>query len=205
MARTKSAITFDRLRSPSIAGAVQFTRALQFTRARKRGTVSSKLRRWAAPLSLAATAVLLSAATPAMAGPGVVVDPGPIGPNQAFIGLVNGLSGQSRIAVTCDGPIDVVPTGHPVAGQTFKVSSVVTGSTEIPGFTGSDAKSIFAGLGPSAATTPAALFTFYEVSAPIPTTLVVPCSGTGAVVFTPNRTSATARSAAVKVTFVSKG
>jgi hypothetical protein len=170
-----------------------------------RGTKSKAFHRWAAPLSLAATAVLLSAATPAMAGPGVVVDPGPIGPNQAFIGLVNGLSGQSRIAVTCDGPIDIVRTGHPVAGQTFKVSSVVTGSTEIPGFTGSDAKSITADLGLSAGTTPPAVFTFYEVTAPIPTTLSVPCSGTGAVVFTPNRTSATSRTASVKVTFFSKG
>lgn len=166
--------------------------------------VARRLARWGAPLGVAATALLVGTATPALAAPRVVVDPGPIGPNQAFIGLVNGQSGASRVAVTCDGPIDIVRTGHPVAGQTFKVSSVVTGSTELPGFTGSDAKSITAGLGPSSATVPSVAFSFYEVTAAIPTSLVVPCSGTGAVVFTPSRTSSTSRSAVVEVTFVSK-
>jgi hypothetical protein len=47
--------------------------------------MSSNLRRWFVPLG--ATAMLLVGATPAVAGG---VDPGPIAPNQYFVGVVNG-------------------------------------------------------------------------------------------------------------------
>jgi hypothetical protein len=39
---------------------------------------------------------------------------------------------------------------------------------------------------------------------PIPTTLMMPCSGTGSVVFSPDPTSATAHSATVSVQYASQ-
>jgi hypothetical protein len=54
----------------------------------------------------------------------------------------------------------------------------------------------------STAAPPDLTFTTYG-SQPIPTTLLLPCIGSGTVVFTPRPTSATARSVTLTVTFVS--
>jgi hypothetical protein len=43
---------------------------------------------------------------------------------------------------------------------------------------------------------------YWAVTADIPTALVLPCYGAGAVEFVPNLTSTTARNATVPVTFV---
>lgn len=45
----------------------------------------------------------------------------------------------------------------------------------------------------------------YAVSAPIPTSLTLPCSGSGTVAFVPEPTSPTAHTATVTVTFTSIG
>lgn len=157
-----------------------------------------KPRRWLAPLG--AAALLFAGTTPAMAGG--IVDPGPIGPNQFFTALVNGVDGASQIAVTCVGG-----TGHPVAGQTVEVRPATltpTGPAPVSGFTGSAGKAVGVSLGASAGTKPEVLLRFYQTGAQIPTDLVVPCTGTGLASFVPAPTSPTARAATVKVTFVTQ-
>jgi hypothetical protein len=163
--------------------------------------MNGKLRRLYSPL--AAAAIVIAAATPAAAGG--VVDPVPITPNQAFNGLVNGATGVSRIAVNCDGPIDVVPSGHPVAGQLFTaVQADPTGTVPGTGFTGSAGTALVVSVSPAISRTPPVTLRFFQANAAIPTDLLVPCSGEGTVSFVPSLTSATARTAVVKVVFVSK-
>jgi hypothetical protein len=162
--------------------------------------MSGKLRYWYLPMT--AAAMLLVAASPAAAGG---VDPVPITPNQAFNGLVNGATGLSRIAVDCDGPADVTPTGHPVAGQTLSAVQVDrTGTVPGTGFTGSAGTSLVVNVSPFVSPLPPVTLRFFQLDAPIPTNILVPCSGEGVVTFTPSLTSATARTAVVKVVFVSK-
>jgi hypothetical protein len=164
--------------------------------------VLGKPRRWLVPLGVAT--LLVAGATPATAA---VVDPGPIGPNQFFTAQVNGVSGQSRIAVVCDGGTDLLPTGHPVAGQIVRVVPAVlppTGPLPLAGFTGSAGKAVTVGLGASDVPKPFAVLRFYQAGASIPTDLVVPCTGTGVVTFVPTPMSDTARASAVKVTFVTQ-
>jgi hypothetical protein len=120
----------------------------------------------------------------------------PIGPNQQFAGVVNGSAANATVYVICPGPGFPGQTGHPRAGQPVQVVENTGG-----GFTGSAANRIVAAF--EASTTSSGLvFKEYGVPQDIPTTLFVPCSGTGTMVFTPLPTSSTARSATVKVTFV---
>jgi hypothetical protein len=161
--------------------------------------MSGKFRRWY--LALGAAAILLTTASPAWAGG--IVDPAPIGANQAFAGIVNGLSGQSTIAVVCDGPIGIVPTGHPLPGQTVKAVQVTGAPTVGDGFTGSAARTIGVSIGAGASTTTPVTLRFYNTGAQIPTDILVPCGGDGTVTFLPLPSSATAQPATVKVTFTS--
>jgi hypothetical protein len=161
-------------------------------------TVSGKFRRWY--LVLGVTAAALAGASPALAG--VVVDPGPIRPEQSFVGLVNGVSDRARIVVNCGGPITPGKTGHPVAGQTVAVQQVIGAPVQKPGegFTGTAGKEIGVAL---ATSVPPLRLRFYGTSAQIPTDVPVPCSGESVVVFAPEPTSPTARAATVKVLFAS--
>jgi hypothetical protein len=106
--------------------------------------------------------------------------------------------------VTCDGPIDIVPTGHPVAGQTVGVLPASTAPSSAVGFTGIVARQIGVGFSPARPSTPQVSLRFYRTVAQIPTTTVVPCSGSGSVTFEPNPTSPTTRAATVTITFVSR-
>lgn len=84
---------------------------------------------------------------------------------------------------------------------------VVTGasSSADSGYTGSAADLIDAYLGaPASSATPAAVFISFFVAEPVPTSILVPCSGTGTVSFVPVPTSATARTATVTITFDSQ-
>jgi hypothetical protein len=76
--------------------------------------MSRKLRGWSMPLS--AAALLLAGASPLVAD--AVVDPGPIAPNPYFTALINGQPDLPLITATCSGPINLVQTAPPVAGQT---------------------------------------------------------------------------------------
>jgi hypothetical protein len=160
--------------------------------------MSRKLRPWHLPL--AAATLLLAAPAPAFADG--VVDPAPIGPNQTFIGEVNDHTTNATIQVACFGPLHLGQTGHPLPGQTVKVLPV-TGPTPVgAGYTGSAARQVDVFFGASSGVVAPVVLTSWAIPAAIPTTLVLPCYGTGTVTFAPYPTSPTARSATVQVTFV---
>ncbi len=159
-------------------------------------------RRFAAALisGLITAALGVSLAASAAAAPVPVQDPVPIGPNEYFSGFLNGHPpGKAVITVICPGPLN---TGHPAANQTIEVQTAQPTSTFDVGYTGSARKKIAAALAPAATTTILASFTSFFVPKNIPTSITVPCSGTGKVVFRPSPTSPTAKSAVLPVTFM---
>jgi hypothetical protein len=125
-----------------------------------------------------------------------------IGPHQHFLGLVNGKSNKATVIVACPGPISIGDTGHPVGG-TIAVESPST-VADNSGNTGSRGHEVVASfVTPTAAipiTTTGVTFTRYG-SQPIPTSLSLPCSGSGDVVFTPEPPSTSARNTTVSVTY----
>jgi hypothetical protein len=128
-----------------------------------------------------------------------VHDPVPIGNNQYFSGYVNGgPPGEIIIAVACTVG---AKTGHPLAKQPVEVKPVAASSASDVGFTGSKGDKITASLAPTTAATIIASFTSYYVTKDIPTSITVPCSGTGTMEFVPSPTSKTARKATLTVTF----
>jgi len=144
--------------------------------------------------------VALAGTASAATGP----DPVPIEPNQTFSGYINNTPpGNVEIKVVCPG---VANTGHPIKNQPVEVKPVPASTTQDTGFTGSKGTKITADL--SVGVPPAiviATFTSYYVPKFIPTTITVPCSGTGSVSFIPSPTSKTAKSAKLTVTFVNIG
>ena len=149
---------------------------------------------------LIATAGILAGGMTAMAPAALADVTSPIGPNQMFHGLVNGVHDKAQITVVCPGPAFPGQTGHPVSGQTIAVAPGAS-SSSTGGYTGSAAISIIAGFLASA-TTNMFSFTYYNAPQPIPTSISVPCSGTETIRFTPEPTSSTARPDDVVVTFV---
>jgi hypothetical protein len=148
-------------------------------------------------LIAAATGLSVAATASAAVGP---QDPVPIGPNEYFRGFINNHPpGKAVITVICPGPVN---TGHPAANQTIEVKTTQPTSTFDTGFTGSAGTKITAALAPASTTTILASFTSYFVPKKIPTSITVPCSGTGKVVFRPSPTSSTAKSAVLPVTFM---
>ena len=161
----------------------------------------------ACAVAAVAAAPMIASASPLTAARGAagpVQDPIPIEPNGFFSGYINGHPpGQAIIFTSCFGPITPGETGHPLGNQTIEVKPAnAAGSAVDVGYTGSAAHSIVATLGPSAAANSViADFTSYYVIDDIPTTITVPCSGSGVVTFTPLPTSPTASSATLAVTF----
>jgi len=145
-----------------------------------------------------ATAALVTAtATPAAAATA-------IGPGQYFSGVVNGRLGSATIAMACFGPTYPGQTGHPMAGQTVAVRQQFPPGTPTGtyiGYTGSAATGIAVGAGSTSTTSPLVLSS-YDTPVALPTTLTLPCGGTGTVRFVPTPTSSTATVATVAVTFV---
>jgi hypothetical protein len=128
-----------------------------------------------------------------------------IGPNQYFVGNVNGSAGNASILVGCFGPVG--GTGHPLQNQYVLASQVPASTTSNVGFTGSAANSLVVSLRlitPSGSTGTYLIGTLtrYDTKLAIPTTLDLPCSATGNAVFAPAPTSPTAKSAVVSVTVV---
>jgi hypothetical protein len=146
-------------------------------------------------IAVMAASLLAAVASPALA------DAGTVGPNQSFVGLVNGQVDRAVVQMACFGPGRPGQVGHPLPGQTVAVRQV-PGTTAGAGFTGSAARSIVALFSPSASADPTAVFTRYGVAQEIPTAILLPCSGTGEVVFFARPGSTTARSATVRVVFV---
>jgi len=125
-----------------------------------------------------------------------------IAPHQHFIGLVNRKSTNAVIEMVCPGPLSNASMGHPLGGQTVAVEppSTVAGTS---GYTGTRGRSIvasFVSVVPITTATSTVTFTRYG-SLPVPTTLLLPCSGSGTVVFAPVPTSKTAENATVNVTY----
>lgn len=126
----------------------------------------------------------------------------PIGPNQIFIGQVNGSSAAVDFDVVCPGPAN---TGH-AFGDTV---GVVKLQDPIPGFgrTG-NASAIAAKLmytkGTVSVLEPVTKFTTYTTKA-VPKSIAAPCSGTGTMVFTPVNGGSGATPSSVPVTFVNIG
>jgi hypothetical protein len=147
------------------------------------------LRRTASRVAIASAAMALAGvalATPAMA------DGGQVEPQQYFNGEVFGLSTTTSapdvIQVACAGP---ATTGHPVAGQYVAAHQFFPPVVTSFGYTGNfgteiDVNLIYS-IGTITVVTPTfATLTYYDTKAEIPTSLTVPCNGTGVVVFTPN-------------------
>jgi hypothetical protein len=113
-----------------------------------------------------------------------------IGPHQHFAGSVNGSFGApvpAVIKVVCPGPARLGQSGHPLSGQTVEVSMAISMFSN-SGFTGKNASSIavFFGPPPPSMTGPGQVtFTRYGVPKAIPTSLNLPCSGSGVVTFVP--------------------
>lgn len=131
-------------------------------------------------------------------------DPAPIGPHQYFLGEVNGASANAVIQVGCAGPVTPGQTGHPVSGQSVDVVPATSSTTGNVGYTGESADHVVVDFGGSVSGGTVSL-TGYAVKVQIPTTLDLPCSGTGTVAFVPAPTSSTAHSATVDVTYQSIG
>jgi hypothetical protein len=70
------------------------------------------------------------------------------------------------------------------------------------GFTGAAAREIVAFFTPSASNAPEVRLTEYGVPSAIPTSFLLPCTGTGRVYFSATPPSSTARPDTVVVTFV---
>ncbi|GAA4609330.1 hypothetical protein GCM10023195_37510 [Actinoallomurus liliacearum] len=124
----------------------------------------------------------------------------PIGPDQGFHGLVNGVHANAVIKVLCPGPTIPGQTGHPVSGQPLAVAPGAV-STKDGGYTGSLGTAVTVGLS-AVSTGEPIVFHAYNVPQDIPTTIWLPCSGTGTVRFVPQPTSDTAIPDGVTVTFV---
>jgi hypothetical protein len=145
--------------------------------------------------TFAAAGVVVAASLLLMASAGAASTlPNKIGPNQAFVGLVNGKTGvgpHAQVRVVCPGPAGQPgQTGHPVANQPLEVArpSAVAANFGDTGPRGTHI-SAFLGIPPSGGTPPTtgALPTFwhYGVQKPIPTSINLPCSGSGYITFMP--------------------
>jgi hypothetical protein len=127
-----------------------------------------------------------------------VVGPTRVGPHQWFVGEVNGSFTTPAVKVVCPGPSTV---GHAVPGQTLAVNAppVVLSNA---GNTGAQGRRIVATIGPATSTAGSVVFSRYHRPQPFPTSVTLPCSGTGLVVFTPEPGSRTAKASIVTVSYV---
>jgi len=145
---------------------------------------------------------------------GAAIPPqGKVGPHQYFEGLVNGQPGSGSpvpIKVACFGPVMPGEKGHPLAGQTVEVTRPLVIVLGHSGYTGKNATSIVAFFGPPPPTpspvpprASTVTFTRYDVKKPIPTSVLLPCSGTGLVYFIPfPQSPPSSRDATVSVSYV---
>jgi hypothetical protein len=142
-------------------------------------------RKTASRIAIASAAVVVVGgvlATPAMANGGQV------GPEQYFYGEFFGLTSPvaaNVIQVSCAA---AGTTGHPVAGQYVAAHQIFPPVASTYGYTGNSGTEIDVKLADSLGTlTPTfATLTYYDTNSEIPTSLTVPCSGPGELVFTPS-------------------
>ena len=144
--------------------------------------------------SRAASRIAIASASALIAG-GVLAIPaaaqtGPVGPRQYFYGQVFGTNSstvQGVIEVACAGPAQ---TGHPAPGQFVEVQQIFPPVNTTLGYTGNFGDRIDASLiwsrGTITVVTPIATFTSYGMAMAIPTSITVPCSGSGVMSFAPS-------------------
>jgi hypothetical protein len=103
-----------------------------------------------------------------------------IGPDQHFIGLVNGSNDNPIVHTVCPGPFSHDRRGRVAGGQTISVAEVATGT----GYTG-PFRQVYAWFAPTKrGSTPKQLkFASYGRARAIPHSVRVPCDGNGTVVF----------------------
>jgi hypothetical protein len=123
----------------------------------------------------------------------------PIAPRQHFVGLVNGRHADAEVYVACGGPGGGDRTTHPLQSQTLAVARARSGG----GFTGDAASRVVARFLDD--TSVGVLLTTYGATAPVPTTITVPCEGKGVVRFAPRPSSSTSTPDFVAVTYVNLG
>lgn len=142
-------------------------------------------------LILGASLVVASSAAVVSGADAAIPPQGKVGPNQVFAASVNGQLGIGRAATirtACFGAVRPGETGHPVSGQTVEVfrPEVIVAHD---GFTGPNATSISAFFNapppPPVGLAGNVTFTRYAVPKSIPTSLVLPCAGSGNVYFVP--------------------
>jgi hypothetical protein len=114
--------------------------------------------------------------------------------DQHFMGVVNGNHTNAVIYTVCPGPATPGQTGHP-AGDQF-VAVILTSQGD--GFTGS-AASIVVRFANTAAG--GVELTRYGVARSIPTTIELPCTGTGSVTFAPSPSTTISTPDVVKVAY----
>jgi hypothetical protein len=129
-----------------------------------------------------------------------------VGSKQDFRGFVNAKNSKAIIRVLCPGPTN---TGHPLPHQSVRVAPVIDPFFPSDGFTGTTATSIGAWLTWSTTVKPAppayvATFSVYKAVS-IPTTITVPCGGSGQMLFLPAPGSPTVKAATVSLTFMNMG
>jgi hypothetical protein len=123
---------------------------------------------------------------------------GTVGANQSFRGVVNGAAQDPAVDVVCPGPAAGDRTGPPAGSQSLSVA--VSPALSGPGFTGSKADRIVAVFADDPSTR--VRFHAYDHPKAIPTSLRLPCSGTGVVRFVPRPRSSGAQADLVSVQYV---
>jgi hypothetical protein len=125
-------------------------------------------------------ACVVTAIVMACAGNGTVWAGRPVGPHQHFVGLVNGSNRAPIVKVACPGPVQKGGVGAVVGGQTVTATEARKGR----GYTGpfSQVYAWFAPAGGTPAPTELTIST-YGTRVGIPSTILVPCGGSGQVVF----------------------
>jgi hypothetical protein len=155
-----------------------------------------------AAAAFAVAAPLAAAAAASQAGGPTIK----VGPKQHVRGFVNAKNSKAVIRVVCAGPAS---TGHPLSRQRVRVARASDPIAPNDGFTGSAATSIGAWLTwpmKVAPPPPVYIATFTSYAAmPIPTSITVPCAGSGEMLFLPAPGSRTVKAATVGVTFVNIG
>jgi hypothetical protein len=123
---------------------------------------------------------------------------GRVVPNVEFGALVDGSSSNATVRMGCFGAVRPGQTGNPMSGQTVEVFRPE--ALRVQGFTGASADEIVAHFTEDPSI-PIVLHRFGRPAA-IPTSLRLPCGGSGSVVFSPVPTSPSARSVTVHVNYV---
>ncbi len=141
-----------------------------------------------------------------------------VGPGQYFTGVINGTNGNTAIPIpiqmACFGPVKPGATGHPMGGQTLAVHQLFPPSvTGTLGRTGNDSTiGVFFGAPPPSARHGAGAravsktisFVHYDRTKGLPTSLTLPCDGTGTVWFVPIPVVPPSQATAVPVEFASQ-